>query len=148
MLVYVLNIYERGLQNRLHEESEKLSGCPRCVFQILEIRLPMNPCGAVRHACDCGPVQFNSRHFVQFRPCVSLCSIYCPTSALRDKVHVIHKLLHVSAPRCHLQEVIDRLACTPLFLQLPDDGISVPKYVGINVCHMYCVTKCVGWMMY
>ena len=92
----------------------------------------MDPCGALRHVCTCGLVQLNSRHFVQFRPCVSLWSTCCgqhvvvnmlwstycgqhvvvnvlwstccvPTSALRHAVRVIHKLLHVSAPRCHLQ---------------------------------------------
>jgi len=96
----------------------------------------------------CGFVQFNPRHFVQFRPRVSLWSVYCgPTSALRGAIHVIHKLLHVSAPGCHRQGVIGRLGGTPLLLQLPDDGTSVPKHVGINVCYMlYVLHDDVHWL--
>jgi hypothetical protein len=34
--------------------------------------------------------------------------MYCPTHVLRDNIHDIHKLLHVSAAKCLLQGVIKK----------------------------------------
>ena len=138
----IANVGIRASHFRSHR-STQLSGCPRCMFQIPEICLPMDPCGALRHVCSCEPVQLNYRYFVQFRPCVSLWSVYCgPTRALRDAIHVIHKLLHVSAPRCHHQGVTDRFVCTPLLLWW---------HLGAETCRSLCMTciarrsALVGW---
>ena len=44
--------------------------------------------------------------------------------------------------------MINVLICSTRTLEFPDDCTLVPKHVGVNVCHLCCITKCICWIMY
>lgn len=45
------------------------------------------------------------------------------------------------------RNITGKLSCTPVLQQLPKDGTEVPKHVGVYVCRVHLITKCIYWII-
>jgi len=41
------------------------------------------------------------------------------------------------------RKYIGMLAYIPLLQRIREDGTSVPKHVGVDICYKWCITECI-----